>query len=190
MDCASAPGENMRHFPEKHAALFPKSGRAFSQKMQRFRPRGAGERTAGWGAGACAVRGNCVHLPPNQPARWGWAGSYLSVKRTFQAYLPSSNFATSRKNREETATGASALDVSSCAPGREPARHLCDIIWTWAGCALPILGKGNAKAGRWDRQEVQNPTSFVFRSACAGSREFCRPTMKVEAAPWYTSGTK
>ena len=142
------------------------------------------------GAGACAVRGDCVHLPPNQPARWGWAGSYLSVKRTFQAYLPSSNFATSRKNREETATGASALDVSSCAPGREPARHLCDIIWTWAGCALPILGKGNAKAGRWDRQEVQNPTSFVFRSACAGSREFCRPTMKVEAAPWYTSGRK
>ena len=141
-----APEENMQHFPEKHAALFPKSGSAFSRKMQRFRPRGAGERTEGWGAGACAVRGNCVHLPPNQPARWGWAGSYLSVKRTFQAYLPSSNFATSRKNREETATGASALDVSSCAPGREPARHLCDIIWTWAGCALPILGKGNAKA--------------------------------------------
>ena len=138
--------EKMRDFSEKHAAVFGKTGSAFSRKMQRFRPRGAGERAAERGAGACAVRGNCVHLPPNQPARWGWAGSYLSVKRTFQAYLPSSNFATSRKNREETATGASALDVSSCAPGREPARHLCDIIWTWAGCALPILGKGNAKA--------------------------------------------
>ena len=146
-ETCAAVGEKRQHFRGKHAALFPKSGSAFSRKMQRFRPRGAGERTAGWGAGACAVRGYYVHLPPNQPARWGWAGSYLSVKRTFQAYLPLSNFATSRKNREETATGASALDVSSCAPGREPARHLCDIIWTWAGCALPILGKGNAKAG-------------------------------------------